>query len=153
MNKENKACRRRAINLARGFCDWSAGSSIDLLCEWLLEPSSAFPFLASLYVEVTPNGRWLDVMSYSWLGRGKGEKSCELVSMHSVGLSVWRWEGRAGGGLMAREPGWRSKCFGCPCKEQQVTRLQPRNGHPMSQYPLTCFHHGSDVSSIKFSLI
>lgn len=70
------------------------------LCEWLQEPSSAFPFLAGLYVEVTPNGRWLDELSHSWLGRGKGGKSCELrfyAQCGAVSLKGWGSQGVEGG--------------------------------------------------------
>lgn len=37
------------------------------ICEWQKDPSSTFPFLAALEVKATPNGHWLDELSF-WLG-------------------------------------------------------------------------------------
>lgn len=80
-----------------------------------------------------------DLMSWDTLdlGEEEGGTAMRWVSMHSVGLSV---EGGGGdgvvvvGGIMAREPGWRSKCFGCPCKKQQVTTPQPRNNEKWTSF-------------------
>lgn len=52
--KEIRQQKARELSLTRPL---AAAAALTWLCEWLQEPSSAFPFLAGLYVEVTPNGR------------------------------------------------------------------------------------------------
>ena len=85
INKKPESCL--------GLVHWQQQQHWPGLSEWLQEPSSAFPFLAGLYVEVTPNGRWLDELRYFWLGWGKlgFNAQCEAVSWKLV-------MGKSGGG-------------------------------------------------------